>query len=113
MVRWIDNGMVQLISSYIGPGNDETPLRRWAAKEKKHVDIAVPKMITQYNLHMGGVDLCDMLMALYRIPLRSTKWYMPIFFYVLNAAVVNSWLLYRRENNLLNECDDETYIISD
>ena len=103
VVRWIDNGMVQLLSSYIGPEEDERKITRWSTKEKKKIEIKVPKMVTQYNLHMGGVDLCDMLMSLYRIPLRSTKWYMPILYYVLNAAVVNSWLLYRRDYALLHE----------
>ena len=45
---------------------------------------------------MGGVDLCDMLMALYRIKLRSTKYYMHIVYYCINLSVSNGWLLYRR-----------------
>ena len=47
-------------------------------------------------MHMGGVDLCDMLMALYRIHLRGTKYYMHIVYYCIHLAVVNGWLLYRR-----------------
>ena len=45
---------------------------------------------------MGGVDLCDMLLSMYRIRHRSTKYYMYIVFYCIGVAVVNGWLLYRR-----------------
>ena len=48
---------------------------------------------------MGGVDLCDMLLELYRIDFKNKKWYMRIFFYVLDLATVNSWLLYCRTLN--------------
>ena len=44
---------------------------------------------------MGGVDLCDMLLSLYRIHLWSTKYYMNIAFYCIGVTVVNGWLLYR------------------
>ena len=48
---------------------------------------------------MRGVHLCDMFLELYRIDFKSTKWYMRIFFYVLNLVTVNGWLLYRRMLN--------------
>ncbi|KAK2710424.1 hypothetical protein QYM36_011821 [Artemia franciscana] len=45
---------------------------------------------------MGGVDLADMLLELYRIDFKSrSKWYMRIFF-LFDLSVVNGWLLYRR-----------------
>eukprot|EP00112_Aurelia_sp_Birch-Aquarium-sp1_P011640 Seg2446.1 transcript_id=Seg2446.1/GoldUCD/mRNA.D3Y31 product="hypothetical protein" pseudo=true protein_id=Seg2446.1/GoldUCD/D3Y31 len=45
---------------------------------------------------MGGVDLCDMLMSLYRIKLGTRKWYMHIVYYCIGVAIVSAWLLYRR-----------------
>ena len=59
----------------------------------------MPHAIAEYNKFMGAVDLCDMLLELYRIDFKSKKWYMRIFFYVLDLATVNSWLLYRRTLN--------------
>ena len=53
-------------------------------------------MVIKYNSNMGGVDLCDMLMSMYRIRHRSTKYYMHIVFYCIGVAVVNGWFLYRR-----------------
>ena len=59
-------------------------------------------MVVVYNSHMGGVVLCDMLLSLYRIRHRSTKYYMHIAFYCVGVAVVNGWLLYRRHMDQRN-----------
>ena len=40
------------------------PVKRWDGKEKKMIEVQCPEIINQYNKHMGGVDLCDMLMSL-------------------------------------------------
>jgi hypothetical protein len=45
---------------------------------------------------MGGVDLIDMLVSLYRINIRSKKYYMKIIFHLIDLSIVNGWLLYRR-----------------
>lgn len=45
---------------------------------------------------MGGVDLFDMLAALYRMDHRSSKWYRRIYLWGIRLACINSWLLYRR-----------------
>ena len=82
LVRWLDNGLVQLVSSFVGIGNGN-PVKRWSAKEKKKIDVPCPQIVHEYNKHMGGVDLCDMLMALYRIKLRTRKWYTHIVYYCI------------------------------
>ena len=46
---------------------------------------------------MGGVDAFDSYIALYRSRIQSNKRFcFKIFFHFLDAAVVNSWLEYRR-----------------
>ena len=56
----------------------------------------MPAIVGEYNQHMGGVDLLDMLLALYRISVKSKKWSSPIVHFCFNAAVVVGWLLYKR-----------------
>jgi len=51
---------------------------------------------------MGGVDLLDSLLALYRIPVRSKKWYHRRLWHFLHLSLVQSWLLYRREATVNN-----------
>ena len=55
-----------------------------------------PVIINQYNKHMGGVDLCDMLMSLYCIKLETKKWYIHLGYYCIGLSIVNGWLLYKR-----------------
>jgi len=38
----------------------------------------------------------DSLIGLYRIRIRSKKWYHRIFFHMLDLTVVNAWLLYKQ-----------------
>lgn len=90
----IGNGLVQLISNYIG-NNDDKEARQWSTKEKKFINIFRPLTVEEYNKHMDGVDLGDMHVDGH-IELRSTKNYTDIVFYCMNLAVVNGWLLYRR-----------------
>ena len=99
-MRWIDNKAVQLASNYIRTelGNK---LKRWSCQDKKRIDVECPTMVHQYNNFMVGVDLNDMLLSLYRIRLRSKKWYWPIIVYCIKLAVTNSWLLYRRHSMLI------------
>lgn len=46
--------------------------------------------VEEYNMPMGEVDLCDMLMAFYHITLRSTKYYMHIVYYCIGLSVINN-----------------------
>ena len=61
---------------------------RWDKKEKKYIDIKCPNIVQQYNASMGGVDLLDSLIALYRIRIRSKKWYHRLVFHFIDMAVV-------------------------
>ena len=45
---------------------------------------------------MGGVDLLDANIGRYKIHMRSRKWYMRIFYHLLNTCVVNAWILQKR-----------------
>nr|CAI5822949.1 unnamed protein product [Callosobruchus analis] len=60
---------------------------------------------------MGGVDLMDMLVSLYRTRLKSRRWYLSIFAQMVDLCMNNAWLLYRREKKLMSsetgDCMDE------
>lgn len=95
-VKWFDNKPVHVASSY----QDVAPVenvKRWSLTEKKYIDIPRPAIIKEYNLNMGGVDLNDMLVALYRIKLGVRRYYLRIVYHLIDICVVNAWLLYRRD----------------
>ena len=54
-------------------------VKRYDKSEKKPMKVKQPAMIGFYNKNMGGVDLNDMMQALYRIDHKSRKWYRRIF----------------------------------
>ena len=95
IVKLVDNSVVQLASNFIGI-EPMSEIQRWCKKEKVRKQIPCPQIVKQYNKSMGGVDLADMLIALYRIPCKTKRWYQKIFWHLMDMAKVNAWILYRR-----------------
>ncbi|XP_031356899.1 piggyBac transposable element-derived protein 2-like [Photinus pyralis] len=98
-VKWFDNKGVTLLSTYVGLQPIEE-VRRWSQTEKKYVHVPRPNIVKIYNMNMGGVDLNDMLVALYRTRIGVKRYYLKIFFHLMDISIVNSWLLYRRDCRL-------------
>jgi hypothetical protein len=96
LARWHDNSQVTMASNILDVESEKVvTCQRWNVKERKHVAVKQPYLVKMYNRGMGGVDLFDQQRGLYRISIRSNKWYWPIFRFCLNASVVNTWMIYR------------------
>lgn len=70
IVRWYNNKAVNLISSFVGiepVGN----VKHWDCKSKTHIMVTRPVIVETYNKFLVGVDLLDMLSALYKFSFRS------------------------------------------
>jgi len=72
-------------------------------KDKQHIMVSQPHIVKEYHKFMGGVDLHDMLVALYRTNIRAKRFYLGIIFHLIDICVVNGWLLYRRHLALAGE----------
>ena len=101
IVRWYDNKAVNLLSSFVGV-EPVGKVRRWDRKAKTYLMVPRPAIVESYNTFMGGVDLVDMLCALYKYSIRSRRWYMYIWWHTVTLAVINAWNLYRRDQKDLN-----------
>lgn len=97
-VRWFDNKTVTFLSTFAG-SQPMSEVTRWNGKTGQYEKVACPSVVSVYNKHMGGVDLIDSLIGLYRCKIRSKKWYHRLFFHLLDMTVVNAWLLYRRHES--------------
>lgn len=108
--KWFDNKFVHLFSNYMGtePTNE---VQRWSTTSKSKIIVQRPAIVKEYNSFMGNVDLHDMLVELYRTDIRSKRFYLRIIFHLVDMAVVNSWLLYRRHCSQLNIKKYETLLI--
>ena len=64
----------------------------------QNVNVDCPNIIHEYNGHMGGVDLMDGLIGRYRIPVKSNKYTNRLFVHMLDLAMVNAYILFKRIN---------------
>ncbi|KAE9522457.1 hypothetical protein AGLY_017118 [Aphis glycines] len=101
-VTWKDNKAVKLLSTYCGE-NPKSKMTRFDRSKKTNTEIDCPMLISEYNKHMGGVDLLDNHIGRYKIRFRSRKWYMRLFYHLIDLSVVNSWLLFKRVKEQQNE----------
>ncbi|KAJ0177483.1 hypothetical protein K1T71_007492 [Dendrolimus kikuchii] len=109
-VTWKDNKVVTFLSSYVG-AEPVGQVERFDKANKTRIKISCPHIIKEYNAHMGGVDLMDSFIGRYRIAMRSRKWYLRIFYHLLDMRVINSWLVYKNlktteaNSSVLNLCN--------
>jgi len=94
-VSWFDNKVVTMVSTYVGSQPTVEKQRFFRSLKMKKM-VTCPKAVDVYNQYMGGVDLLDSMLGYYRISLKSRKYYMKIFYHMVDLCVVNAWLLYRR-----------------
>jgi hypothetical protein len=57
--------------------------------------LPIPLFIDNYNHHMNGADLADQLRAVYCTQQPSIRNWHPYFYYFLDTAICNSYLLWR------------------
>lgn len=98
IVMWRDQNDVLLASNFVGMDPVDAA-SRFVRKENKRCNFPRPAAVKEYNSHMGGVDLADMLVSLYRCPFRSKRWYLHLFGQLLDFAINNAWILYRKDCN--------------
>lgn len=95
LVKWMDNRSVILASNFVGIGTEDQ-VSRWDKNEKKYMIVQRPEIIKLYNHSMGGVDLLDQMIGMYRIYIRSRKWTLRLIFHAVDLAIVNAWFEYRQ-----------------
>lgn len=52
---------------------------------------------------MGGVDKFDQYMANYSISQKSRRWWLKLFYYMIDTAIVNSFILYKESCNTMKK----------
>lgn len=97
VVKWYDNKPV-VMPSTVHSEQPEDTCEQWSKKENKYVTVTRPNIVREYNSEMGGVDMSDRMMSYYRMCVRTKKWTIRMLMHFTNLALVNSWLLYHRDN---------------
>ena len=61
----------------------------------RHVQPKVkPVVVDSYNHHMNGVDIADQYAVYYSFVRKTVKWWRKVVFWLLETAMVNSYLLH-------------------
>lgn len=90
---WQDKKPVNLLSTCHTTANVTD-----TGKKKHQSDLPVlkPQVVQDYNGGMGGVDREDQQLASFPIMRRYAKGYKNIFFYIMDMAVYNSYILFAK-----------------
>lgn len=96
-IKWIDKKEVFILTNFHVPQETCEVQRR--DKDGSRKIYPCPASVTDYSANMNSVDRFDQLMTNYKLDRRSRKWWHRIFFYFRDAAVVNSYVLYKTSNN--------------
>ncbi|MGH0186630.1 UNVERIFIED_CONTAM: hypothetical protein FKN15_033325 [Acipenser sinensis] len=95
-VKWLDNKCVNLFSNACGI-EPLGSVKQFNKEAKQKIDVPCPSVILAYNQHMGGSDISAVLVHLYKSPMKSRRWYLPLLSYILNLSITNAWLMYKRD----------------
>ena len=95
---WKDKKVVPFINTVCKPSSLTTVKRK--KKDGSIIDVSCPQSVQLYNKYMGGVDMADQLRKTYSCRRRSRKWWLPLFYFLVDISVVNSYILHRNTPHL-------------
>jgi hypothetical protein len=111
-VLWMDNGPVTMLSIIHQINGDENQIERIRRRSQEtstnatkvraifgnasKKSLPIPIVIDDYNHFMGGVDIADQLRGYYNTQLSVRRTWMPLFFWLLDTAIVNSYLILKK-----------------
>ena len=94
----MDNWSVLLLSALEGMNDILSVQRREKSSKTKRL-VPCSKVFKLYNSSMGGVDLMDQRTATHRLDQKSSvRYYLRIFFDLMDIACVNSYLIYNMKH---------------
>lgn len=92
-IVWKDNKAVALVNTISNPNEASTVPRR--NKDGSRRQVPCPKSVELYNKYMGGVDLFDSRRKTYSSSRKSKKWWLRIYYFLLDTAATNAYVLYK------------------
>ncbi|XP_068231969.1 piggyBac transposable element-derived protein 3-like [Palaemon carinicauda] len=109
-----DEAMVEYyvvsVASTVHTNNASSKVRRYSQSEKKNVEADCPKIVQEYNQHMGGTDRQNQNVNKYRIGIRGKKWYWCIFTWLIDVTEQNAWLLHKKSGWGLSQFEFKEHI---
>lgn len=85
--KWHDKRDVLMISTCHKFSMDETTNR-------KGTKLLKPNIVADYNKHQSGIDQADQMLSYYTTQRKTIRWYLKLFFHVLDISIWNSKWIY-------------------
>ena len=95
--------MVGFLHNHMVKSSEEHKVRRWCGRSKRHKEIPVHEVVTDYNLYMGGVDAKDKDTADWSVSLKSLRFYLRIFYWQFDSVIHAMWVLVKHTVGLLSQ----------
>lgn len=91
--KWIDSKPVCMISTAHNPKDTTTVKRKM--RDGSEMSVPCPKVVSEYNANMGGVDRFDQLRERYAIGRRFKKWWHRLMYFLIDMAIVNGHIMWK------------------
>ena len=98
IVKWYVNKPIIMDSSAFGIEPEDT-CSRWCNKDKDRKQVTRPAVIAAYNKSMGGVDMCNRMMAYHNISSRKRRWNLLVLLHFVDHVLSNSWLEWKKDGH--------------
>ena len=90
-VKWFDNKPILLASSIYGLEREDQ-CQRWSTKDRVHVTVNRPAIVSMYNKSMGAVDMSDRIIVYHNMEPRTRKWNFRVIAHFIDVALSNCWI---------------------
>ncbi|GBM40470.1 PiggyBac transposable element-derived protein 4 [Araneus ventricosus] len=108
---WKDKRHMYMLTNMHSPKNEFVVEERKRCKRKFEDEVVEcgikklttkPKIVADYNKHMGYVDLGDRMASTYTFTQRTRKWTKKLFFSLIDIAVLNAFLMFKSNQTKSN-----------
>lgn len=99
-IKWHDTRDVCVLTTAHKPL--DTVFVKRTQKDGTRQDILCPKAIASYTLTMGGVDHFDHFRSSYPIDRKSRKYWMRLFIFMFDSAIINAYITYNTTHTVTN-----------
>ena len=90
---WKDKKGVAFLNTVTDPTTlTHVPRRN---KDGTRSQVPCPEAVKLYNMYIGGVDVFDSRRKTYSSSRKSRKWWMRIYYFLLDTAITNAYILYK------------------
>ena len=97
-VTWKDRKQVALYNNFgVRPFEDGDTVPRHVTGESERQPIPCPACVIAYNKYMGAVDRKDRDTSDWGIDVRSVRWYLSIFYWLINSTLANMFCIHSQQ----------------